>query len=173
MNPDIGFEVTNDEAKGLFEKAVGIINKYYLDLGFNDASKWHINESAGLELQLLQYFITCQSYWKNTGEIDDERFIENIRIATQAIYLIGQLSTIGSVEVRETNDWSALYINGRRALEGHTLYWAHVLDTLGIAYNRADVELPSDFTDETHYIHFADHLEDIVVSKYIEGSEED
>ncbi len=72
------------------------------------------------------------------------------------------------IQVRTTSDWSALYIDGVKSIDGHTLHWSHVLDALGIEYDSQEIELPPDFRDYTHYIDFTDKVEDINVGKYEE-----
>lgn len=77
------------------------------------------------------------------------------------------------IDIRSCSDWEALYIDGILYEEGHSLQWPRILqqlsDRLYITVTDEEIEVPPDFSDDTHYIHFEDRLEDISVGRYDDG----
>lgn len=39
-----------------------------------------------------------------------------------------------------TNDWVAMYVNGKKVADGHSLHYIYVLDALGIEYTTKDID---------------------------------
>lgn len=74
------------------------------------------------------------------------------------------------IDVRYCDDWEALYVDGDLYEEGHSLNWHAILQQLlpqaGISFTSVELDLPEDFNDDTHYVHFADQLDSIVVGRY-------
>ncbi len=60
------------------------------------------------------------------------------------------------------SDWVAMYIDGIKIIEGHSLHYSHVLDALGIPYTQQSG--PKEGMGE--YVDFTDRLEDISIVKY-------
>jgi len=46
-----------------------------------------------------------------------------------------------TVITSEDGDWEALYLDGELKLEGHSLAWEHILDLLGIEYEKTEIGL--------------------------------
>lgn len=73
-----------------------------------------------------------------------------------------------NIQFRSCDDWVAMYVDGTLVLENHTLHWRHVLSALGIDFEDEEIDMPTDFSDETHYVEFAQRIEDIKVGRYAE-----
>lgn len=66
-----------------------------------------------------------------------------------------------------SDDWVALYIDGTKAIDGHSLHWSHVLDALGVRYERR--EAPVIESGRNGDVIFGETLEDVAVHYYSEG----
>lgn len=67
------------------------------------------------------------------------------------------------------DDWVALYIDGKKVEEGHSLHWSHVLDALGIKYEQQEApKIPAEDVNAGHVIdvNYADRLEDVGLIYY-------
>jgi hypothetical protein len=65
------------------------------------------------------------------------------------------------IEFVSCDDWVAMYIDGKKAEDGHSLHYSHVLDALKIEYTSREIEVPSDAD-----IDFADDINEIKVISY-------
>lgn len=74
------------------------------------------------------------------------------------------------LDIRYCDDWEALYVDGVLYEENHSLNWRRLLvelsGRLGTCVTAEPIDVPEDFDDSTHYIDFADRLEDIAVGRY-------
>lgn len=77
-----------------------------------------------------------------------------------------------NVDVRYVDDWEALYVDGVLYEQGHHINWHAVLEELfakvNVTFVSEEVQLPLDFSDDTHYVHFEDRIEEISVGRYDE-----
>lgn len=62
------------------------------------------------------------------------------------------------------SDWVAMYVNGIKVCEGHSLHYSHVLDALGIQYTQQSGPKEEMGT----YVDFTDRIEDITLVRYEE-----
>lgn len=60
------------------------------------------------------------------------------------------------------DDWVVMYVDGVKKAEGHSLHYSHILDALGLAHTTREIEC----NDETHWIDFAERIEDVKLNKY-------
>jgi hypothetical protein len=70
------------------------------------------------------------------------------------------------IEFVTASDWIAMYVDGVKVVDGHSLAYFHILDALGLPYEDARY---IECDDEKEWINFAEKIEDVKLHKYDEA----
>ena len=65
------------------------------------------------------------------------------------------------IEFVSCSDWIAMYIDGKLAVDGHSLAYFHILDALNLEYTSREIEVP-----ENADVDFAENISDIKIINY-------